>query len=412
MNSTADTCVYSGGVGAGKSISDVAIAIKWAIEYPGIDLIVATPTYVMLYDTILREFRENCPEQLLSKFNVGAYPEAIFKYVPGFKESTVRFRAFRDAGRAKGPTYGGAILDEANEIDEDITEEIMRRVRQKGMPNRIRLSTNPGSKLSYFYQRFIEPAELGLAPVEQLQVIHTTSFDNTKLPKIYVDRLKLLALTRPAHYQRAVLGKWGDFDEDTIGAFQTTDRFHSEYLVAFLDTSFSDSTASDRTALSIVGFIPDANPANFWKIEFTGKSWQKSITDTVVIEEMMRFLDIHKPIEVCVESQLGDSTKTFIDRFRQCERDLGVSPKNHWTTLHQTKNKHERIMLHVAGNKDRIRVLDGTEASFLNPIVAYAKGAKHEDEIDATAGAINQWQTSKILRNYMYEMERLRGQAS
>ena len=408
VSSTADVAIYDGGVGSGKSIADVILAIKTAIEWPGIDILIAAPTYGMLRDTIMREFRARCPSVLLQKFNQGMYPEAVFIPNQG-RRSTVRFRAFDDAGKPKGLTVGMAIVDEVTEMKEEVLAEILRRVRQEGMPNYVRFSTNPDSKLHYFYKRFIEPAELGLLPVEQLHRIHTETFDNFHLPETYLRQLRQLEITRPGEYLRSVKGIWGDFDENNIGAFEKTPAFSSPYLVAFLDTSFSDSTVSDRTALSIVGFVPQHGKENrFWPIEFTGKSWQKSVTNTEVIVDMIQFLNRFKPIEVCVESQLGDSTQIFIDRFREAERALNISPKNHWTVLHQTKNKHERIMLEVAGNKDRMKVLEETDPAYLNMVVAYTKKAEHDDEPDSLAGAINLWRTSKNLRDYIMIAERRR----
>lgn len=409
VSSTADIAIYHGGVGAGKSIADVALAIKEAIENPGIEILMCAPTYGMLRDTIMREFQDRCPRILLEKFTTGIYPEAVFIPSNG-RQSKIRFRAFDTAGKPKGLTVGLAIVDEVTEMKEDVLGEILRRVRQDGMPNHIRFSTNPDSKMHYVYKRFIEPAEAGSIPPEQLHSIHTTSYDNVFLPNTYFRQLEQLKLTRPGEYLRSVMGEWGDFDENSIGAFDKIPGFtEGIYLVAFLDTSFSDSTVSDRTALAIVGFVPQIGKENrYWPIEFTGKTWQKSITNGDVIDDMIMFLDRFKPIEVCVESQLGDSTQVFIDRFRERERALGVSPKNHWTVLHQTKNKHERIMLEVAGNKDRMHVLEDTQPDFLNRVIGYTKKADHDDEPDALAGAINLWRTSKILREYIMRAERIR----
>lgn len=407
VSSTADIAIYHGGVGAGKSIADVALAIKEAIEHPGIEILMCAPTYGMLRDTIMREFQDRCPQILIEKFTTGIYPEAVF--IPsGGRQSKIRFRAFDTAGKPKGLTVGLAIVDEVTEMKEDVLGEILRRVRQDGMPNHIRFSTNPDSKMHYVYKRFIEPAENGSIESSRLHSIHTSSYDNVFLPASYFRQLEQLKTVRPGEYLRSVMGEWGDFDENSIGAFEKIPAFTAPYLVAFLDTSFSDSTVSDRTALAIVGFVPQAGKENrYWPIEFTGNSWQKSVTSAEVIDDMLLFIDRFKPIEVCVESQLGDSTQVFIDRFRERERALVVSPKNHWTVLHQTKNKHERIMLEVAGNKDRMKVLEDTPSDFLNMVVSYTKKAYHDDEPDALAGAINLWRTSKNLREYIMRAERI-----
>jgi len=409
VTSTSDIAIYHGGVGAGKSIADVVLAIKLAIENPGIDILACSPTYGMLRDTIMREFKERCPRVLLAKLTTGIYPEAVFIPSANGRQSTIRFRAFDDVLKPKGITVGAAIIDEVTGMKEDVLGEVFRRVRQDGMPNHIRLTTNPDSKLHYVYKRFVEPAENGAIAKDMLHSIHTTSFENGYLPENYIRQLRQLKVTRPGEYMRSVLGMWGEWDENSIGAFEKIPAFTAPYLVAFLDTSFSDSTVSDRTALAIVGFVPQHGRENrYWPIEFTGESWQKSVSHPDVIEGVIRFLDRFHPIEVLFESQLGDSTQVFIDRFREMERRLGVSPKNHWTILHQTKNKHERIMLEVAGNKDRMKVLADTSPDFLNRVVSYTKKADHDDEPDALAGAVNGWRTSKNLRDYMLRAEKMR----
>lgn len=409
VNSTAPITIYAGGVGAGKTISDVTLMIKLALDYPGIDILGAAPTYVMLRDTLIREFRQRCPKFLLKKFGEGAFPEAIFHSAGGKKPSTIRFRAFDNIDKPKGITVGAAVIDEATVMQEGVLDEVFRRVRQDGMPNRVYMTTNPDSKEHYFYKRFILPLENEVLTKDDINYIHTTSFENFKLPASYLEQLRKMKTLRPGHYRRSVLGEWGDFSEDSIGVFMECDDFVNPYKVAFIDTSYSDRNKSDRTALSIVSYdVQPGKTSNNWPIHFTGRSWQKSITDPQVQIEMLRFLDIHKPIETCIESQLGDSTKIFISSLRDAERKLGLQIRNHWTWKHQSRNKHERIMFEVAGAKDRLYVLKGTDMSYLSPIMGYVKGIDHEDEIDSLGSAIELWKESKALQEYIRLNERRR----
>lgn len=409
IKSTAATATFCGGIGAGKTISNILLGFDWAQRFPGIDILYCAATYAMLRDTVLREFKTHCPPQFLKKMTEGPYPEAILSFGKNQPDSMLRFRAFDDAFKPRSLTIGGLIVDEAIGLDELTIDALLDRLRQHGMPNYARFTTNADSMEHYFYKRFVRPCLDGEVSKDEMEYITTTSFENTKLPANYVARLKGLEKTRPLYYRRMVLGDWVELDEDMIGAFSTVEKFSAEYLVAFLDTSFSDSTVSDRTALAIVGFVAIPGQSDhIWQIEFTGKSWQKSVTHPEVIYDMLRFLDRFQPIEVCVESQLGDSTQIFLDRFKQAEKDLNLQVRNHWSVLHQTNNKHERIMLHVAGNRDRMSVLADTDKAFLNPIVSYKKKADHDDEPDALAGAINLWQTSPNLRKYVYAAEKLR----
>lgn len=217
--------------------------------------------------------------------------------------------------------------------------------------------------------------------------------------------------------ERLLGGNWKIVDDDGImGAFLPVDQFKSEYLVAFIDTSFSDSTNTDRTSVSIVGYEVGLElDTSICNIEFTGKSWQKSITNPDVINELLLFLDMYKPVVTCVESQLSDSTNIFIDRFRDAENKLNIQTKNHWVYKHQTRNKHERIMTYVSANKHRMRVLASTDKSYINPVINYSKKVSkdrtvHDDEIDSLAGAVNLWLTSPVLKEYIIAYERLKRQ--
>lgn len=407
IHATTPYAIYCGGWGAGKSVANAALAIKYALEHPGIEILMCAATTPFLRDTVIAEFYRVCPSSLISDRREAPYAEVMIDHGKSGIHSKILFRAFDMEWKAKSFTVGLVVMEEATNVEYDVYLQLQGRLRQIGMPGHIRLATNPDTHDNWVFKEFLAPSKV--IEDKDLTVIQTTTFDNILLPESYLDKCRRLEHARPLYYRRNVLGEWGSLDEDSIGAFIKIPKFASQYLVAFLDTSFSDSTVSDRTALCIVGFVADPKkPQNYWGIEFTGKSWQKSVTNTDVIYDMIRFLDRFKPIEVCVESQLGDSTKIFIDRFKQAERDLHISPKNHWTVLHQTKNKHERIMLHVAGNKDRLMCLEDTQEEFLNPIINYTKKADHDDEPDSLAGAINLWQTSKVLRNYLYAVDEAR----
>lgn len=193
-------------------------------------------------------------------------------------------------------------------------------------------------------------------------------------------------------------------DSDRIGEFQLCEKFTTPYRVAWIDSSFSNRQKSDRTACAVVAFSP--NDEDEWEIQFIGKSWTRSITDDNTMIELLKFLDEYQPIETCLESQLAESTSVFIDQLRRCEETLELSVKNHFTYLHQTKNKHEKIQYYIVGNKRRIKALSACEPSFLKEVASYSKGVEHDDEADALADGIWLWQHSKPLQSYIREYER------
>ena len=401
INSEKATNLYSGGIGAGKTIAEIILALKYALEYPGIQILFCSPTYRMLKDVVIREAQNFIPIQVIDDFPKSNYPEIVFTKRYG-QRSKILFRAFDDFGKAKGITAGLAILDELTEFKKEVFDEITGRLRQRGMPNRLFAATNPGDFESFVHKLIVSPFENKTEGHADICYITTTSFDNYTLPENYLKRLRLLAITDLARYNRSVLGLWGNFGQDIIGAFPFVKEFTTPYRVAFIDPSFSDKGNSDRTAVSIVAVNPNnSREPHEWEINFTGRKWEKSITNYEVQKEVLLFLDKYKPVDTCLESQLGDSTVIFINSFKQLEKELGLQIKNSWTHFHQSKSKHERIMMEVASNKYRIKVLEETDNSYLTPIVNYTKKVEHDDEIDSLAGGIALWFRSKVLQNYI-----------
>lgn len=291
--------------------------------------------------------------------------------------------------------------EEAQAVSSGSLELLTPTIRKPG--SQLIFTYNPTNEEDAIDKEFTVPARNGLR--NDCELIEINYSDNKHFPDVLRSEMEYDKAHHPDKYLHKWKGQYRIFGDEIIGAFPKIPSFTSPYLVAFIDGSFSDSTKSDRTAVSIIGFVPlSSKESKYWPIEFTGAAWQKSITNQEVIDGILFFLNKYKPIETCLESQLGDSTITFIDRFKERERVLNLSPKNHWTWHHQTKNKHERIMMEVAGNKDRISVLEETDSTYLNRVIMYKKGDKHEDEVDSLAGAIKLWQTSKALKTYIHLM--------
>jgi hypothetical protein len=296
-------------------------------------------------------------------------------------------------------------VEEAQAISSLSLEYLTPTIRKDN--SQIIFTYNPTNEEDAIDKEFTVPAREGIR--QDCELIEINYFDNRYFPDVLREEMLYDKAHRPDVYLHKWLGKYRIYGDEIIGAFATIPEFTSPYLVAFIDGSFSDSSVSDRTAVSVIGFVPQGSKeSKYWPIEFTGMSWQKSITNPEVIDQLLLFLDKYKPIETCLESQLGDSTVTFIDRFKEREKVLGLAIKNHWSWFHQTKNKHERIMLEVAGNKDRMYMLEGTHSDYKNRVVSYKKKDKHEDEIDSLAGGIKLWQTSKALKTFIHIMSKKR----
>lgn len=189
-------------------------------------------------------------------------------------------------------------------------------------------------------------------------------------------------------------------DTETIGAIPFIPAFGAKYFVAFIDPSFSDKKNSDRCSVAIVGFLAHPGTGQT-RIECTGKCWEKSISHPDVRRELIQFLDLYKPIETQLESQLSDSTIQFIEPFKIEEDALGLSTKNYWTWKHQHGDKHTRIQTHVHSNKFRLFFLEGTDPVFVRFVTGYHKAARVKDPADSLAGGIELYQTSEVLQDYI-----------
>jgi hypothetical protein len=135
--------------------------------------------------------------------------------------------------------------------------------------------------------------------------------------------------------------------------------------------------------------------------EATGKCWEKSISHPDVRRELILFLDAFKPIETQLESQLSDSTIQFIEPFKIEEDRLNLSVKNFWTWKHQHGDKHTRIQTHVHSNKFRLFFLEGTDPLFVRFVTGYHKQARVKDPADSLAGAVELYQTSEALQDFI-----------
>jgi len=191
-------------------------------------------------------------------------------------------------------------------------------------------------------------------------------------------------------------------DHDTLGAFQSMEKWDCQYSVAFIDPSFSDRIGTDSTAVAVVGVSKDL-------ILFTGMIFQKSIADSETRKQVLDFLNKYKPIETILESQLQPSSNVFsLDVFKQDEIKYNYDVKNLWSFKHQTRNKHERISTIISAHKENMRILEGTQQAFSIQLSRYYKDAEHDDAADSLASGIEALATSDIVAEYAKSIKLMR----
>jgi hypothetical protein len=202
---------------------------------------------------------------------------------------------------------------------------------------------------------------------------------------------------------RQIANRVGGF----LGDFPRVERFTSEFLLAVISTNSTDNALQDKTSVAIVGFVPTEHQApGLWRIEFTGKTWFKSIADKDVMREMLQFLDRYRPIETVFESQDFDTGRIFVRQFQQIETELALGQKNMWSMMPKPKNRHEQVTFSVAGNKDRMFCLKDVDQDFILPIIGYTKAVENDQDAVALSNAIVQWQSSPNLQKYMAMKQR------
>jgi len=155
--------VYSGAVGAGKTMFAAHVAIEACVNNPGTKGFLGCLTYTQLKNVLFTTFKEevykyqdeldkhNIPVKLLKRLITSkGNMEAEF-----FNGSIIYFLACEKEEKIRGYNLDFFILDEPIEIDELIFTQLMARMRGKHLPRTFGLlTTNPGSKMHWIYQRF------------------------------------------------------------------------------------------------------------------------------------------------------------------------------------------------------------------------------------------------------------------
>lgn len=118
---------FKGGVGAGKTTIMVRKAIKIALQYPGIKILMTRLTGPALESTTLQDFERICPPEYIIESRVKPWIQKRF-----YNGSVVRFKAYEESDLDKlgSEFYGCIILEEANEFSENAWDRFNERLRQ------------------------------------------------------------------------------------------------------------------------------------------------------------------------------------------------------------------------------------------------------------------------------------------
>lgn len=205
--------LYSGAVGAGKTVLLAQVGIKAAIDYPGSVGLVGSKSYTQLRDVIFNTFLEDIEEyqKVLNDNNI-PINLATHTISPGkmnivfFNGSEIWFRSCDDPEKIKGKNLDWFELDEPIEMSVDVFKQLMARLRGKNMPIHFGLlATNPGAENHWIYRYFFLDKQEGYFAVE------TSTYENFLIPN-YDEYIKSMESRYDADWTRRFLqGKWGAF---------------------------------------------------------------------------------------------------------------------------------------------------------------------------------------------------------
>lgn len=198
-NSEKKYVLFSGGVGAGKSLMLILKAVQMSLKHPKNYILVGRRTYPELRDSVMKEFFNIIPDALIKDyakaegrvlFHNGS--EIIFRHLDTIAEGEIR-----------SLNLGGFYIDQAEQIPKEVFMELKNRLRRETVdPKDLRgyMTCNPA--LTWLYGEFKQSGN------EQYDVIEASTLENAKnLPKEYIDDL----LRHPEGYKKQyVYGLWDE----------------------------------------------------------------------------------------------------------------------------------------------------------------------------------------------------------
>lgn len=211
---------FGGARGGGKSWVVRVKALKLAMRYPGIKIMIVRCTYPELEANHIRPFCEMVP-QSVAKYNDS---KKQMRFING---SVLLFRYCeneKDLNRYQGTEVDVLFIDEATHHEEIVFQKLRACVRgTNDFPKRIYLTCNPGGKGHAWVKRlFIDKAYQKGEKAEDYVFIQSLVTDNKALMKSQPDYIQQLEALPPKLRDAWLLGRWdifeGQFFEEFINA--------------------------------------------------------------------------------------------------------------------------------------------------------------------------------------------------
>jgi hypothetical protein len=147
---------FEGAIRSGKSTPLVWKVINYAIEYPGIKMMLCRWTGDALDMQVKPKFYEECPKEILGKWNAKEeyqeFTNGSILYLRSLKSSDDKARYSKFAGL----TLAVIGLDQPEEIPSDVYDALKGRLSQPGFPQQMLLTPNPPSPNHWLVDEFPE----------------------------------------------------------------------------------------------------------------------------------------------------------------------------------------------------------------------------------------------------------------
>jgi len=243
---------YGGAMGGGKSKALCEEAYQAALDYPGIEILIARQEHTAItISTRKTMFREVLPAPLLKRCRI--VKSGGFDFVEFPNGSVIHFVGLNDPVKFHSAEIGMVILDEAHQIDEDTVQTLNSRLRQKcrecleskakqcdHLPHTVLVAANPENPGHWLWRYFIGGAErtkwgyykleLRLEedsdPIGDSEFVQARATDNPYLSETYITQN--LGGMKELHRRRYLEGEWlylaGNcfFDVEALAEYEQT----------------------------------------------------------------------------------------------------------------------------------------------------------------------------------------------
>lgn len=266
-------CLYSGGVGSGKTLIGCITTIILAVLFPG-DYLVCRLYNPELKLTTYKTFLEICPKELIIEHRVADQIIKIRSQNGGV--SNVIFRGLEEPDKHRSLNLNAAYIDESSQVSEEAFTLLQSRLRGKHV-RKIYMTTNPNGH-TWQYRYFIKKDWATEKAKKQFFHISAPSYENTHLPDGYiqamydtwsVDRLK-----------REVEGSWDAFSGQIYTEFSRNTHVIKPFRIPDDWTKFVGADHGFRNPACFLWCAMDYDGNAYVYREFYQNEW--------IIEEIVK----------------------------------------------------------------------------------------------------------------------------